>query len=119
MPWVQPKFLLRAESLVLTAALLVLYSRAGGSWGLFFAAILVPDLSILGYAAGSRVGAAIYNLVHTYTLPVILAMSGVLSAHAPTVFLAVIWLTHISVDRMLGLGLKYPTAFRDTHLNRV
>jgi Domain of unknown function (DUF4260) len=119
MTWVQPKFLLRVESLVLTAALLVFYSRAGGSWGLFFAAILVPDLSMLGYAAGPRVGAAIYNLAHTYALPVILAMSGVRSTHAPAVYLAVIWLTHISVDRLLGLGLKYPTAFKDTHLNRV
>ncbi len=119
MAWLQPKFLLRIEGFVITAGLLLLYGRVGGSWALFFAAILVPDLSILGYAAGSRVGAATYNLAHTYSLPVILAGSGVLGAHAPAVYLAVIWLTHISVDRMLGLGLKYPTAFKDTHLNRV
>lgn len=72
MTWLQPKVLLRVESLVITAGLLVLYGRAGGSWGLFFAAILLPDLSILGYAADPRVGAAIYNLAHTYSLPVIL-----------------------------------------------
>lgn len=119
MTWVQPKFLLRVESLVLTAGLLVFYSRAGGSWGLFFAALLVPDLSMLGYAAGPRVGAAIYNLAHTHSLPVILGMYGVLNAHAPVVYLAVIWFVHITVDRLLGLGLKYPTAFKDTHLNRV
>ncbi len=119
MAWSQPKVLLRVESFVLTAGLLVLYGRAGGSWGLFFAAILVPDLSILGYAAGPRVGAAIYNLAHTYSLPVILGGVGLLGAHTPAVDIAVIWLTHISVDRMLGLGLKYPTAFQDTHLHRV
>ena len=118
MAWLQPKFLLRVESFVITAGLLVLYGRVGGSWVLFFAAILVPDLAILGYAAGPRVGAATYNLAHTYALPVILAGSGVLGAHAPAVYIAVIWLTHISVDRMLGLGLKYPTTFKDTHLNR-
>ena len=119
MAWLQPKFLLRVESFVITAVLLVLYGRVGGSWVLFFAAILVPDLSILGYAAGPRVGAATYNLAHTYSLPMILMGFGVLGAHAPTVYIAVIWFTHISVDRMLGLGLKYPTAFQDTHLNRV
>src|SRR3989442_8560925 len=119
MAWVQPKFLLRVESLVTTAGLLVLYGRAGGSWVLFFAAILVPDLSILGYAAGPRVGAATYNLAHTYSLPVILAGFGLLGAHPPPVYIAVIWLTHIGVDRILGLGLKYPTAFKDTHLTRV
>ncbi len=108
MAWLQPKFLLRAESLVITAGLLVLYSSVGASWVLFFAAILLPDLSIFGYAAGPRVGAAIYNLAHTYSLPMILGVFGVLGAHAPAVYIAVIWLTHISVDRMLGLGLKVP-----------
>jgi len=67
MAWLQPKFLLRVESLVITTGLLVLYGRVGSSWVLFFAAILVPDLSIFGYAAGPRVGAAIYNLAHTYS----------------------------------------------------
>ncbi|HLQ65415.1 MAG TPA: DUF4260 domain-containing protein [bacterium] len=119
MAGVQPRLLLRVESFVITAGLLVLYGRAGGSWVLFFAAILVPDLSILGYAAGPHVGAAIYNLAHTYSLPVILAGYGLLGARVPAVYIAAIWLTHISVDRMLGLGLKYPTAFKDTHLNRV
>jgi hypothetical protein len=65
------------------------------------------------------VGAPIYNLAHAYSLPVILAGYGLLGPHVLAVYIAVIWLTHISVDRMLGLGLKYPTAFKDTHLNRV
>jgi hypothetical protein len=33
--------------------------------------------------------------------------------------MALIWLAHIGVDRLLGYGLKYPTAFTDTHLGRV
>jgi len=33
--------------------------------------------------------------------------------------LALIWLVHIGADRLLGYGLKYPTAFKDTHLQRV
>src|SRR2546425_5919670 len=106
MAWLQPKFLLRVESLVTKAGLLVLYGRAGGSWVLFFAAILVPDLSILGYAAGPHVGAAIYNLAHTYSLPVILAGDGLFGARVPPVYIAAIWLTHIHVHRVLRLGLK-------------
>jgi hypothetical protein len=27
--------------------------------------------------------------------------------------------THIGVDRAVGYGLKYPTGFKDTHLQRV
>src|SRR5712692_1044579 len=115
----QPKLLLRVESFVITAGLLVLSDRVGGSWLLFFATILVPYLSIVGYAAEPGVGAAIYNLAHTYSLPVILAGYGLLGPYVLAVDIAVIWFTHIRVDRMLGLGLKYPTAFKDTHLNRV
>jgi hypothetical protein len=30
-----------------------------------------------------------------------------------------IWLAHIGLDRAVGYGLKYPTAFKETHLQRV
>ena len=30
-----------------------------------------------------------------------------------------VWLAHIGIDRALGYGLKYPTHFEDTHLQRV
>jgi hypothetical protein len=33
--------------------------------------------------------------------------------------IALIWGAHIGADRMLGYGLKYPTAFKHTHLQRV
>jgi hypothetical protein len=33
--------------------------------------------------------------------------------------LALIWSAHIGIDRLLGYGLKYPTAFKETHLGRV
>lgn len=29
------------------------------------------------------------------------------------------WLAHIGADRLLGYGLKYPSSFKDTHLQRV
>ena len=32
---------------------------------------------------------------------------------------ALIWISHIGFDRLLGYGLKYPTQFRDTHLQHV
>jgi hypothetical protein len=30
--------------------------------------------------------------------------------------LLLIWTAHIGFDRALGIGLKYPTGFGDTHL---
>jgi Domain of unknown function (DUF4260) len=32
---------------------------------------------------------------------------------------ALIWFAHIGMDRTVGYGLKYPTSFKDTHLQRV
>jgi hypothetical protein len=40
-------------------------------------------------------------------------------SHEAALQIALIWLAHIGVDRMLGYGLKYPTGFKDTHLQRV
>lgn len=80
---------------------------------------LAPDLSILGYVAGARVGAASYDAAHTSVLPIALGVSGFLADADLAMQLALIWLTHIGVDRLLGYGLKYPTGFRDTHLQRL
>jgi Domain of unknown function (DUF4260) len=65
------------------------------------------------------VGAQVYDAAHTYVLPVALATVGVLSDVDRAVQIGLIWLAHIGIDRALGYGLKYPSAFKDTHLQRV
>ena len=114
-----PGFLLRLEGAVVFASAAFLYGRNSGSWLLFALLILAPDLAALGYLAGARVGSVTYNIVHTYALPASLMLAAWLS-HAPLgLSLALIWFAHIGADRLLGFGLKYPTEFKDTHLNRV
>ena len=44
---------------------------------------------------------------------------GVVGGSEGAVKVGLIWLAHIGMDRTLGYGLKYPTAFKDTHLHRV
>jgi len=114
-----PGFLLRVEGAVIAAAAVFLYSRSGGNWLLFALLILAPDLAALGYLTGMRVGSVTYNIVHTYALPAVLLLAAWLSQSPLGLSLALIWFTHIGADRLLGFGLKYPTAFKDTHLNRV
>src|SRR5215472_6901112 len=73
----------------------------------------------VGYLANARIGAAFYNLAHTLVWPIALLL---VSFALPAPELApygLIWLSHLGFDRMLGFGLKYPTNFRDTHLERV
>jgi hypothetical protein len=117
-PWL-PRRLLHAEGLAVLAGSLALYFHLGYGWPLLVVLFLAPDLSALGYLAGARAGSISYDLVHTETWPVVLAVAGVLGGTDTLVQLALIWLAHIGLDRVLGYGLKYPTAFKDTHLQRV
>ncbi len=114
---------LRLEAATVLGAALWGYSRFDLGWPMFALLFLVPDLSMLGYLAGRRIGAASYNLAHSYATPVILAAAA-LGLHMPNLnTLALpallIWVAHIAIDRLLGFGLKYFTAFGDTHLGRV
>jgi uncharacterized protein DUF4260 len=111
--------LLRLEGLAVAIVSAVLYARTGASWWLFAALWLVPDLSMLGYLAGSCQGARVYNAAHTYVLPGALALSS-LTLHVPVLLpLALIWTNHIGVDRLMGYGLKYSDGFGWTHLGRL
>lgn len=112
-------FLLRLEGLAAAAFSAVLYARTGASWWLFVALWLAPDLSMLGYLIGPKIGARIYNAIHSYVTPATLAVCSMLLGSAPVMPIALIWVNHIGVDRLLGYGLKYPAGFGWTHLSRM
>jgi len=115
----KPRWLLHLEGASIFALTLVLYRAGHFHWWLFALLLLTPDLFMLGYAVNPKIGAAAYNLAHTSAVPILLlgvAIMGPLPALEPY---ALIWLAHIGMDRMLGYGLKYPTRFRDTHLQHV
>jgi hypothetical protein len=114
-----PRTLLHVEGLAVLGASLAVYFDAGYGWVLLAVLILAPDLSMLGYLAGPRVGAVSYDAAHTFAFPVILAAAGVLAGSELPIRLGLIWLAHIGADRLLGYGLKYPTGFKDSHLQRV
>jgi hypothetical protein len=114
-----PRVLLHAEGAAVGGAAIALYFHAGYPWWLLVVLALAPDLSAVGFLAGPAVGSAAYNTAHTYVLPVVLGAVGVIVDADFAVQLALIWLTHIGVDRALGYGLKYPSGFKDTHLQRV
>lgn len=108
---------LRLEGLIVLLVAISLYARGDHSWILFAALFFVPDVSFAGYLAGPRVGAVIYNMAHSYVGPLVLAAAFLADGRTPE--LALIWTAHIGFDRALGFGLKYPTAFGDTHLGRI
>jgi hypothetical protein len=115
-----PRYLLRVEGGTALAVAGWFFLELNGLaavplWALlplFFA----PDLSMVGYLAGPRVGAATYNAAHTYVAPTLLAAAGLSTATPLATALAVIWACHIGFDRLLGYGLKHESGFKDTHL---
>ena len=114
-----PSVLLRVEGLAVAVGALALYFHLGFSWVLLAVLALEPDLSAAGYAFGPRVGAVAYDIAHCEALPIAVGVIGVLHGADGHIQVALIWLVHIGVDRAVGYGLKYPTAFKDTHLQRV
>jgi hypothetical protein len=113
------QLLLRLEALAAVALSALFYARAGASWWLFAALWLLPDLSLLGYLAGPKLGARTYNAIHSYVTPAALAVTGLLLRSPVVLPYALIWINHIGVDRLLGYGLKYPAGFRWTHLGKL
>jgi Domain of unknown function (DUF4260) len=111
--------LLRIEGCAIAALTFVLYARTGASWWFFAALWLAPDLSMLGYLHSPCWGARLYNAVHSYAVPVALALSALLLGAHAELPIALIWINHIGIDRMLGYGLKYSNGFGWTHLGRL
>jgi hypothetical protein len=112
----KPGFLLRLEGGLDLALSLIFYRTIDADWLLFVVLLLVPDLSMLGYLRGVRLGTICYNLVHTLSGPFLLIAYAYLTRSVWVLPYALIWTAHIGLDRVLGFGLKYPTGFRDTHL---
>jgi hypothetical protein len=109
-----PGVILRLEAAAALAAILGLYQAMGLNWTLFAVLFLAPDLAMVGYLGGRRLGALAYNSAHSWIGPIALAAA----AQVFPVLLpyALIWGAHVGFDRALGFGLKYASAFGDTHL---
>jgi len=110
---------LRVEGGADCAAAIFAYANAGYSWQLFAILLLAPDLSFIGYLAGPRIGAAIYNFAHNYAGALALWVAGGVIQAPLLSILALIWIAHIGLDRALCYGLKLSTSFSDTHLGPI
>jgi len=110
---------LKSEALMFFVATIWAYYLIGASWWMFFVLILVPDIFMFGYIKNSKLGAMVYNIGHMYITP--FALLGLyLLTHNPILLpISIIWIAHISMDRMLGFGLKLDSGFTHTHLGEI
>src|ERR1700722_12740212 len=99
-----PRPLLHLEGAAILVVSLAAYYFIHAGWLQFALLFLVPDISMLGYAANVRVGAISYNAVHCYAAPLILGAWSLGTNHPAMLSLCLIWIAHIGFDRMLGYG---------------
>jgi len=110
---------LRVESLAIFVAGVLIFLQLSGNALWLLPLLLAPDLSMIGYTGGPRLGAVTYNLAHNLATALIVLGIGWFAAIAPLALAGAILVAHVGMDRSLGYGLKLPTDFKDTHLGRI
>tara|TARA_R100001369_G_scaffold92902_1_gene141202 strand:- start:23855 stop:24205 length:351 start_codon:yes stop_codon:yes gene_type:complete len=88
-------------------------------WWWFLVFILVPDIGMLGYLFGSKVGAFSYNLFHHKGVAVLIGVIGIYLNSTYMQLAGIILFSHASFDRLFGYGLKYEKGFKFTHLGKI
>jgi hypothetical protein len=113
------KKLIKLEELGEFLFSIYLFSLLPYPWWFYPLFFFAPDLSMVGYLAGPRLGAITYNLIHHKALSLSLFVVGSL-LHIPVLSLiGVIILGHSSLDRVMGYGLKFSDSFGHTHLGAI
>ena len=113
------KSLLQLEQAAIMVACYLVSLYLGYAWWLFFALLLLPDLSMVGYAVNNKWGAVLYNLFHHQGIAVLVIGIGWYGAQPALLLAGLILLGHSAMDRVFGYGLKYTSSFQDTHLGKI
>jgi hypothetical protein len=111
-----PRTWLRLEGLAGLVAGIAGYHAAGGDWLWLVPALLAVDVSMVGYVMGSPSGSITYNVAHNWFTALAVLGLGLVANVAAVQLAGWVLVAHVGGDRLAGYGLKYPTAFGDTHL---
>lgn len=113
------KALVKIEELAMFLFAGFLFWNTDFSWWWFPALLLVPDLSMIGYAVNTTLGSYCYNIVHHKAVALVIFVMGFYGGNAIIELAGIILFAHSSMDRIFGYGLKYPDSFFDTHLGTI
>lgn len=113
------KYLIKLEELGLFLLSILMFASAGFAWWWFPVLLFVPDISMMGYAVNSRIGAYCYNLFHHRALGVVVFASGYMMDERYLVLAGAVLFGHSAMDRIFGYGLKFTDSFKHTHLGRI
>lgn len=113
------KSLIQLEEIAMVALSIYALYLLGVSWWFYVILLIGPDISMLGYLAGEKPGAISYNLFHHKGTAIAFFLVGLISNSWILQVVGILLFGHSSMDRILGYGLKYFTAFTDTHLGKI
>ncbi|MCT4622577.1 MAG: DUF4260 domain-containing protein [Schleiferiaceae bacterium] len=110
------KSVLKIEELLMFAFSIAMFNTLNYPWWYYWAFLLLPDLSMLGYLAGNKVGAWSYNLAHHKGVAIGFWIVGFQLSNEALLFIGILLFGHSSLDRVFGYGLKFTDDFKHTHL---
>lgn len=116
----QARLMIHIEGFAVFVSSILLYAHISGDWLAFVLLLFTPDASMVGYLINKQVGATLYNIIHTYSLPIVLILGSLAGSWQLGITLSLIWFAHIGMDRTVGYGLKYgQKPFSHTHLHQI
>lgn len=111
--------LIKLEELLLAILAFYLFLALDYAWWWFLILFLAPDISMLGYLFGPKVGAWTYNMAHHKGVAIALFFLGSTIGIQWLQLVGLIVFSHSSLDRVFGYGLKFADSFQHTHLGRI
>ncbi len=107
-----------AHAAVAVALMWIAMATFGPGTPLFWIAVVLPDVGLLGGGASGALNPAwvpLYNALHTWWTPIGLGLIALLvPALVP---FALGWAFHVAFDRIWGYGLRTPEGLQRHHLN--
>jgi hypothetical protein len=116
---IRMKQLLKWEEFGMFLLSISLIARLPYAWYWWLVWILAPDLSMIAYLGGNKIGAIGYNIVHHKGVAILVYLTGLYTGHPAVEFAGLILFGHSCMDRGMGYGLKYFSGFGDTHLGKI
>ena len=113
------KQIIQLEELGMFLLSIFLFNQLSFAWWWFPTLILLPDISMIGYAAGNKIGAIVYNFFHHKAVAIAVYMLGFYLHNELIQLIGIILFGHSSMDRFFGYGLKTFAGFKSTHLGEI
>lgn len=113
------KTVLKLEEAALFILGIFLFNRLSYEWWWFLVLILAPDLSMIGYVFGNKIGGLLYNIFHHKGIALLIYAVGLYLSIEVVQLAGIILFSHSAMDRIFGYGLKYEKGFKHTHLGEI